>query len=48
MTTETTIRIGIYARISDDKDGQQTATARQTQDARALAERRGWEVVDTF
>ncbi|HEY5475817.1 MAG TPA: recombinase family protein, partial [Tepidiformaceae bacterium] len=48
MDTETATRIGIYARISDDKDGQQTATARQTQDARALAERRGWEVVDTF
>ena len=42
------LRVGVYARISDDKDGQQTATARQMQDARQLAERKGWEVVDTF
>ena len=29
------VRIGIYARISEDRDGQQTATARQREDARA-------------
>jgi DNA invertase Pin-like site-specific DNA recombinase len=41
-------RVGIYARISEDKDGQQTATSRQLADARAFAERKGWEVADTF
>ena len=41
-------RVGVYARISDDKDGNQTATARQMADARAMAERKEWEVVDVF
>ena len=48
MTTNTALRVGIYARISEDRDGQQTATARQMDDARAFSERKGWEVVDTF
>ena len=43
-----TPKVGIYARISDDKDGQQTATARQMEDCRAFAERKGWEVADVF
>ncbi|MGE0601398.1 MAG: recombinase family protein [Dehalococcoidia bacterium] len=42
------VRIGIYTRISDDKDGEQTATARQLRDARAFAERKSWEIVDVF
>jgi DNA invertase Pin-like site-specific DNA recombinase len=46
--TESTLRVGIYARISEDKDGRQTATARQMDDARAFAARKGWEVVDVF
>lgn len=41
-------RVGVYARISEDKDGSQTATARQMEDAQAMAARRGWDVVDTF
>lgn len=41
-------RVGIYARISEDRDGQQTATARQMADARAFAERKGWGVVEIF
>jgi site-specific DNA recombinase len=41
-------RVGVYARISEDKDGSQTATARQMEDAREMAERRGWEVIDIF
>lgn len=41
-------RVGIYARISEDRDGQQTATARQMEDCHSFAERKGWEVVDTF
>lgn len=48
MVTESAIRVGIYARISEDRDGQQTATSRQMQDARAHAERKGWEVADVF
>src|SRR5450830_118976 len=40
--------VGIYLRISDDKDGQQTATARQAEDCRRYAGTHGWEVVDTF
>ena len=39
------IRVGVYARISDGRDGQQTATGRQMDDCRAFAERKGWEVV---
>jgi site-specific DNA recombinase len=42
------VRVGVYARISDDRDGQQTATARQMEDCRAFAERRDWEVADVF
>jgi len=42
------VRIGIYARISEDRDGQQTATARQLEDCRAFAAKRGWEVADEF
>jgi len=41
-------KVGIYARISEDKDGQQTATARQMADARAFAGHKGWEVAEVF
>lgn len=44
----TTPKVGIYTRISDDKDGQQTATARQMEDCRAFAGRKGWDVADEF
>lgn len=43
-----TVRVGIYLRISDDRDGTQTATERQRQDCIKYAESRGWEVVDVF
>lgn len=42
------MRAGIYVRISDDKDGTSTATARQLEDCRKLAEARGWSVADVF
>lgn len=41
-------RVGIYARISEDRYGDQTATARQLEDCRAFVERKGWVLVDTF
>jgi site-specific DNA recombinase len=42
------VRVGIYARISEDRDGQQTATDRQVSDCREFATRRGWIVADEF
>jgi site-specific DNA recombinase len=41
-------RVGIYARISDDRDGVQTATGRQVDDCRGFASRKGWEVAEVF
>ena len=41
-------RLAIYARLSQDRDGAQTATARQIADCRALAEARGWPVADVY
>lgn len=41
-------RMAVYARLSQDRDGTQTATARQIADARKLAELRGWEVTRTY
>lgn len=40
--------VGIYVRISDDHDGQQTATERQREDCERFAESRGWAVADHF
>jgi site-specific DNA recombinase len=37
---------GIYARLSDDKGAEQTATARQIADCRRLAADRGWVVAE--
>ena len=42
------MRTGIYLRISDDRDGTSTATSRQLEDCRKLAEARGWAVADVF
>ena len=42
------MRIGIYLRISEDPDGDQTATKRQKADCRRFAKSHGWEVVDIF
>ena len=38
-------RAAIYARLSRDRDGTQTATARQVADCRKFAEAKGWQVV---
>jgi DNA invertase Pin-like site-specific DNA recombinase len=40
--------IGIYARISDDREGSGLGVKRQTDDCAALAERRGWVIGGTF
>lgn len=41
-------RVGIYTRISLDKDGRETATERQEKDCRAEAKRRGWKIVEVY
>lgn len=43
-----TVHAGIYARISDDRDGHGLGVARQEADGRQLAERRGWTIAETF
>ncbi|MFZ0158821.1 MAG: recombinase family protein [Kineosporiaceae bacterium] len=39
------MRAAAYVRISQDRDGTAAGVERQEEDARALAERRGWELV---
>lgn len=39
------IRALVYARLSRDRDGSQTATARQLADCRKYADAKGWEIV---
>src|SRR5207253_3046194 len=41
-------RAAIYARLSRDREGNQTATLRQVDDCRAFAAARGWDVVATY
>ena len=41
-------RAGIYCRISSDPNGTALGVDRQQQDAVALAEAKGWEVIDTY
>jgi site-specific DNA recombinase len=38
----------VYARISDDRTGEQAGVTRQEQDCKALAERRGWPVAELY
>ena len=38
----------IYARISSDPEGDRLGVTRQVEDCRAMAERRGWPVADTY
>jgi site-specific DNA recombinase len=38
----------IYCRISDDRTGEAAGVARQQQDCRALAQRKGWPVADLY
>ena len=40
-------RAGTYARTSPDPNGTALGVARQQQDAAALAEAKGWQVIDT-
>lgn len=42
------VRAGIYARISDDRDGHGLGVARQETDCRQLVEHRGWTVAEAF
>ncbi|MFE2360158.1 recombinase family protein [Streptomyces virginiae] len=42
------IRAVIYVRISQDRTGAHLGVDRQRQDCEALAERHGWEVVETY
>ena len=43
-----TVRAGIYARISQDTAGDGKGVARQLDDCIALAERKGWTVVEQY
>ncbi|USQ78300.1 recombinase family protein [Ornithinimicrobium faecis] len=43
-----TLRVAVYARISEDGTGEGAGVDRQVRDAEALAELRGWEVVERF
>lgn len=45
---KTATRAGVLVRISDDRDGHASGVGRQESDARALAERLGWTVVEVF
>lgn len=38
----------LYARLSRDRSGEETATARQLEDCRAFAASRGWEIVGEY
>jgi DNA invertase Pin-like site-specific DNA recombinase len=42
------VRVGIYARISSDRDGDQLGVQRQIQDCERLAQGRGWVVADRY
>jgi site-specific DNA recombinase len=42
------VRVGIYARISSDRDGDQLGVMRQLQDCERLAATRGWIVADRY
>ncbi len=41
-------RVGIYARISEDRDETQAGIGRQIEDCERLAAHRGWEVVERY
>lgn len=43
-----TQRAAIYLRISLDRTGEELAVARQAEDCRAIAQSRGWDVVETY
>ena len=41
-------RVGIYARISEDRDGDFLGVKRQVADCERHADARGWQVVETY
>jgi site-specific DNA recombinase len=41
-------RVGAYARISSDREGDGLGVERQLEDCERLADRRGWEIVERF
>jgi site-specific DNA recombinase len=41
-------RAGIYARISSDREGDNLAVGRQLADCEALADRKGWAVIERY
>ncbi|MEJ7803512.1 MAG: recombinase family protein, partial [Candidatus Limnocylindria bacterium] len=43
-----TTRAAIYARLSRDRSGEETATARQVEDCHSFAAARGWSIVDEY
>jgi len=48
LRQEEAMRAAVYVRISRDAEGEALGVKRQEEDARALAERRGWETVRVF
>ncbi|MBV8080940.1 MAG: recombinase family protein, partial [Actinobacteria bacterium] len=42
------VRVGVYARISSDRDGDQLGVMRQIEDCERLVAQRGWEVADRY
>src|SRR5688572_6758355 len=42
------MRAGLYVRISKDHEGEALGVERQEQDCRALAGRKGWDVVQVY
>ena len=42
------VRVGAYARISEDSTGRSAGVLRQEQDCRELADREGWSVVEVY
>lgn len=42
------MQVGIYTRLSKDRDGTQTATERQAAECRRLAEHHGWHVAEVY
>ncbi len=46
--TPASLRAGLYARISDDREGAGLGVERQLADCRKLAELRAWEIVEEY
>jgi site-specific DNA recombinase len=42
------VRIGVYARISSDRDGERLGVERQLEDCERLVERKGWQLAERF